>query len=573
MRLSTLQTRIIVLLTEAALASPVYAQSAAPVTVTPPTLRPEHDDHGFKVDIPEAGGLTAPAGAEGMSVTLAGATLEGGFPEVATESAAILAKLRGQRVTLAQIYAAASEIEAAHARAGYVLARVAVPPQDLRDGGALRITVIDGFIEAVDTTGVPARVRAVVDARTKKLIGQHHLRLGDIEQPLLIANEVPGLAIRSTLMRGSQPGTAKLVLDGTHKLVSGSIGVDNQLDPSLGRWGVNAQLSINSALGFGEQIYGFASSGYDISKFFESDVPVRVVGGGMVIPFGDGRFTLNPEVTFSRTQPTPSNAAAPTLGTLRRLSLRAGYTVKRTRAQTIVLNGTIEQIDERTNVVSFVTPVNHDRYMAARLGLNLEFDRQNGTSYDFTMLLSKGLGDTGGISQAEAQATTLNGFSRQGASNDFTKLQAQARGAWAIGKDMGFTLSAKGQSSFGKPLLRAEQFSLEGGDGASAYVGGTTSVDEGIVARAELSKRFTTGDEKSGISLIPYIFAAGGAGTINQPTALEPGSIKAASLGVGARGRLAALKLSFSLEYAHGLSDYATIDNSDRVNAVATFRF
>jgi len=150
-----MRARDIFLLTSAAYALPGYAQQAAPVTVTPPSLRPQPTDNGFRIDIPNAGALSAPAGAESLSVTLASVSVEGGFAEVAGQTDPILAQLRGQRVTLAQVYAAASEIEAIHARAGYILARVSVPPQDLHDGGTLRIVVTDGFVEAVDVRAFP----------------------------------------------------------------------------------------------------------------------------------------------------------------------------------------------------------------------------------------------------------------------------------------------------------------------------------------------------------------------------------------------------------------------------------
>ncbi|MEY2928046.1 MAG: hypothetical protein RL367_2523 [Pseudomonadota bacterium] len=549
--------------------SQASAQNTSPVTVTPETLRPESGGKGFRVEIPEAGGIVPPAGAEGLSVQLATATLEGGFAEVAGQSEAILARLRGQRVTLAQVYAAASAVEAAHARAGFVLARVAVPPQDLHDGGGLRITVIDGFIESIDVAGLPSRVRDAVAGRTAKLKGQRHLRLGDIEQPLLIANEIPGLTLRSTLMRGSETGGTKLVLEGKHQLVSGSLSIDNQLDSSLEDWSVTAQISLNSALGLGEQIYGFVASGYDVSQIFSDNARERVLGGGMVLPLGDGRLTLNPEVTFSRTRPIPSANVPQTIGKLRRLTLRAGYTFIRTRARGLVLNGAIEQIDESNNIPQFALVFSRDRYMAGRLGLSYDSVSASGGSWGVSAQISKGLGNLGAITVAEALAANV-GFSRDGAGLNFTKLTGQARGNWALAKNIDLRLSAKGQTGFGDPLFRAEQFSMEGSDGVSAFVGGVTAVDEGLVARAELGGRVAAGKDSV---IAPYVFAAGGTGAIKQHTVLEPGHLKVAAFGGGARVNLAKYRLYLGVEYAHGISDLAKIDKADRVNVSVTVRF
>ena len=312
-----------------ALATPAIAQVAAPITVTPPTLVPQKQDNGFRVEIPETGALTAPRGAEGLTATLGSVSVEGGFPELAAQTAQIVQGLEGRQVTLAEIYAAASAIEAAHARAGFVLARVSVPAQDLRNGGPLRIVVTDGFIETIDVSHLPGHVRHAVWARVAALQGQRHLRFHDIEQALLIANDTPGLTLRSTLLRGGQPGGTVLLLEGNAQLVSGSIGAENQYDPSLSTWGINAQLSLNSLLGLGEQFDGFVASGYDLSKAFSNSSPVSVGGGGVTLPIGDGRLSLNPEVTYARTSPSAPAGSPQTVGLLRRLTLRANYTLEK----------------------------------------------------------------------------------------------------------------------------------------------------------------------------------------------------------------------------------------------------
>ena len=102
--------------------------AVTPSSVTPSSLVPERRPNGFRVEIPEAGALQVPAGAENLTVRLSKVVLDGGFPEVDSLTKPILDKLARQRTTLALIYAAASEIEAVHARAGFVLARISVPP-------------------------------------------------------------------------------------------------------------------------------------------------------------------------------------------------------------------------------------------------------------------------------------------------------------------------------------------------------------------------------------------------------------------------------------------------------------
>lgn len=553
--------------------SGALAQSAAPITVTPPTLRPERPDNGFRVEVPTTGALQAPPGSEGLSVTLGKVAVVGGLPPLAEATSAATARITGRRVSLAEIYAAASDIEAAYARAGYVLVRVSVPAQDLRDGGDLRIVVTDGFVEAVDLSGLPPRVRAAVRQRLRTLTGRHPVRLAEIERALLLANDVPGLTLHSTLARGLQPGGTRLLLDGTHKIVSGRIAVDNGLAASLDTYQASVQLQLNGVLGLGETIYGLAASGYDPGQWLKSRAPVGVIGGGFVLPVGDGRFSLNPEAIYSRTAPTPLPGAPLSLGTLRRLSLRAAYTLVRTRARQGSVTLGYEAIEEQNRLPQFDTLISHDRYMVLRAGTNWSWARPGGTGYGLSLQFSQGLGDTGAISEAQALASGI-GFSRQGASNGFSRLSGEFDAQGRLGTTATLDLKIKGQWSFGKPLFRSEQFALEGPEAVSAYVGGVTAVDDGVTGRIEIAPPpWRLAYRAGGPGVAAYAFAAGGIGWIRLPTAVEPGQLKAAAVGLGARLAVARLPISASIELAHGLSDVAALNDHNRINASIAIRF
>lgn len=550
----------------------------SPVTVTPSTLAPQPRDSGMRVQIPETGALQAPAGAENLSVTLGDVRLEGTFAQISPQIDAVLRRLRGARVSLAQIYAAASEIEAIHARAGYVLVRVSVPPQDLANGATLRITITDGFIEGVDVSGLPRRVRGPVRARTAPLIGQRHVTLRQIEQALLIAGDTPGLTLRSTLMRGQQPGGTRIVLEGSQQLLQGSLGVDNGLDPSLGGSEVSLQLALNSALGLGEQIYGFVASGYQLDQLTRSAPRERVLGGGVILPLGGGRFTVNPELTSAITSPTASGQ--PSIGDLRRLTLRAGAALIRSRNQQAGLTFAIEQVEEDNKIPTYGIIISHDRYAAARPGASWNVTTPAGAAYGATLQFSRGLGGLLAISAAEATASGVP-FSRAGAGTRFDKLTASFHAAWPMEQGFVFSLAARGATSFGKPLFRAEQFALEGPDGLSAIIGGRTAVDAGFVERAELARQIVVpAGLLSGVT--PYAFAAFGAGRLENPTVLERRHIAAFNAGAGLRAALCR-RIAVTGEYAHGFADIGNtipsapyvnaLHPNDRVNVNATLRF
>jgi len=210
-----------------------HAQTAAPSQLTPQSLRPAGPPSEQTVVLPGPSAIATPGGDSHLTVLVGDVELDGAFPELAAANEALVTRLRNHALSVAQIYAAASELERVYTDAGYVLVRVVVPPQNLVDRGQLRLSVIDGYLEGVDVSGVPDKARAAVADRMIGLVGARHLRLAEIERALLVAGDIPGLKLKSTLMRGGREGGARLVLEGEHRLVTASIGSDNRLPSSL----------------------------------------------------------------------------------------------------------------------------------------------------------------------------------------------------------------------------------------------------------------------------------------------------------------------------------------------------
>jgi hemolysin activation/secretion protein len=210
--------------------------------------------------------------------------------------------------------------------------------------------------------------------------------------------------------------------------------------------------------------------------------------------------------------------------------------------------------------------------MVARLGIAYDHYDVDRGSFGIAAQVSQGLGDIGGRTIADILATGT-GYSRFGADNNFTKLTAQGHAVLPLATGWDFAALVKGQTSFGKAVFRAEQFQLEGSDAVSSYVGGATAVDDGAALRVELRHRLIAGSGSLGLGFAPYVFAAGGAGSIAQPTILEAKNLTVGALGAGARVALDRIGLYFSVEYAYGVSNFAPLDKHDRVNATATLRF
>lgn len=540
----------------------VSVRPPSPITVTPRVLAPREQGKTNGVEIPDAVGIRAPEGAESLDVSPASVDVSGEFPELAEARERIFAPLLGRTSKLSELYAATSALEAAYARKGYVLVRLAILPQRIEAGGTFRIGVIDGFVESLDLTAIPSRLRRPVRAALSGIVGRHHVRLATIEQALLLAGDTPGAALRTTLMRGDTPGGTRLVVNADYDPFSVTLATRNDYDPSLGTWGFSTEFVANSVLGLGETLYGFAAS--DVDDPFSDAGHVRVLGGGAIARLAQARLSLNPEATFSRTRPNPLPGAPRTIGQLQRYTLRSAYVIARRRQFAAQMNLTVEELDVRNNAPDFSIDLSHDRYRVARLGGSLNWPRKQGARASLSVEFSQGLGDFGARSQARVLAEDVP-YSREGARNDFSLLQVDAHVLSPLGPSASLALFLKGQTSFGRPVFRTEQVSLEGEGGLSAYVGGVTAADSGAVGRVEIANRIAL-DPRTSDAVSPYAFVAAGAGRIERPSLVEPGAFGSVSLGLGTRCTIGNGRIRVGAEYAYAYSDYHPLNQVQRVS-------
>jgi hemolysin activation/secretion protein len=546
----------------------------APSQVTPQTLRPAAPIAPGDLPAPAPVPLQAPAGSQSLSFVVGRVAIKGAFPELDTETRALVHTIEGHRVTVAQVYEFANALEQAYARAGYVLVRVTIPPQKLNDRGAVQIVIVDGFVEKMQVDSLPDPVRALISARMASLIGRRHIKLSEIERRLLIAGDVPGLRLKSTLARGKTLGGTLLVLEGTHRLVTATATIDNRLPSSLGTWSYGTSVALNSALGFGEQFYASAQSSGDPARIFDSTSPLTVLGAGAVLPLGTDGWILNPEYTNSRSQPLPVVGGLANIGEFERFALRTSYPVIRTRTNVLSLNGAFEYINQSVALPLFSTDLNRDRYGVVRIGTAYEtglpwWSAALQTSATFSQ-------GTGGRDSTDALASGVP-LSRLGAGPFFSKATFDAHVTQPLPNEFRIDLIGRAQTSFGDPLLVSEQFSLDGPQAVSAYPSGTLNVDEGGTLRAELSRSFASIGTAVPLILSPYGFGSFGVGRLVEPTIVELAVVRGGAVGAGVRSSIdipgGYQGVALGLEIARQFSNLPNLPQAWRGNVVMSLRF
>ncbi|MDE1939461.1 MAG: ShlB/FhaC/HecB family hemolysin secretion/activation protein [Alphaproteobacteria bacterium] len=448
----------------------------------------------------------APQGADKIKIDIGTVEVDGALPDLTAETEKLVAPYRGRTKTVADFYNLAAAIEQAYNQAGYILVRIVVPPQKLNDGGTFRLHLIDGFIEAVDFSHVPAAVVGPIAARLHRLVGLRHPKFAEIERALLLAGTLPGVTLKSTLAAGKEPGGVRLIIQANYTPFNATVSADDSLGPLFNDWEINVEASANSLLGLGEQIYVYLSGSPQLWRALDGDAKRRVAGTGISIPIGDDGLVATVEGTVADTKPGVPGALFQSNGLFKRLDGKLNYPLIKSRSESLTVAGAFEYSVQTEVAQGFNVLLDEDRLNVLRLSLDWGRGLGEGGSLKLFGQVSEGVSWLNVRTISDVAATNI-GFSRFGASPNFSK--AELRLAYA-NSDLpyGAALSVllHGQFAFNEAMPSSEMFSLDGTDAVSSLTDGSVSGDNGVTGRLELSRPFAWYD----FPCAPYLFVSGG---------------------------------------------------------------
>ncbi|MCR8725715.1 ShlB/FhaC/HecB family hemolysin secretion/activation protein [Frigidibacter sp. ROC022] len=515
-----------------AAAGPIRAQTAA--EIADPSYEPPAQRLTGALVFSGEPGLKAPPGADKLSILITDVTVSNALPGTEEQVQALIDRLTGHRIAVSEIFAAAAELEAAYARAGFVLSRVVIPAQTLVDGGKLRLTIIDGYVETIDDSAVPPSLRGRISGLTRPLVGKRGLRLADLERRLLLAGDTYGVALGSALAAGATPGGTVIVLDPVYRRLTGFFGIDNSFSDALGNYNISSGLELNGALGLGEVIYGRLSGHPQLGGeggLFSANPRLRTLALGTVVPVGEDGLTFGLEATQSRT--TPESAGGASTSSYERLSARIFYPLIRSTRKNLSVQLSFDMARDRLDLLTAVgkLPLHEDRTRVLRLSADGVWIRDKGAVFEAGAVLSLGFDALGARSREDASGGTP--LSRDGADAAFKKLELSARYRQPFADVYSLSIAGQAQTAFGAPLLSSEQFGIASLQGLSPFDEGALSGDAGWLIRAEVSRRVESQAFGKPLLINPYLFGAVGEVYRARPSAGEAGRVGAVAYGLG----------------------------------------
>jgi len=212
--------------------------------VDPPA--PRAQPRGDVIVLPST---VAPAGAEGITLTISRVVVTGATVYSEADFAPLYADMLGGDITLAAVYDLARRITAMYGAAGYVLSRAVVPPQDLgRRGAVVRIQVVEGYVDQVIWPMEKlARYRDFFTDYTARIVADRPANIRTLERYLLLANDLPGLKFASSLKPSPRnPNASTLVIEVKEKMIDAIARVDNRGTVARGPWQYLGALTVNN---------------------------------------------------------------------------------------------------------------------------------------------------------------------------------------------------------------------------------------------------------------------------------------------------------------------------------------
>jgi len=427
---------------------------------------------------------TPAASTEGANHQIVPLVVDGvtAFPQDAV--ARLTAGLIGPAIPEGQIEASRRALIDLYRSEGYVYTTA----RAIVRGTELRIQVVEGYVAEVKLDGDIGPAGLQVLRFLNHVVGQIPLKATDLERWLLLAQDIPGLTVRSVLNPSlGDPGALTLVAQVSRRAVSGYVSADNRAfnlsgpEQGLGvvnfdsftEYGERTQLSMFGTFN-GTSIFGQASEELFLGG---SGLKLKIYGGA-------GNST-----------PSGPLAQIGYDGETRVFGGQFTYPLLRTREQSLNLTAAFDALE--SNVLNNLGPngatqrSNFDSLRVLRLGSDYAF---------LDLLLGPERGGLNGVGLRLSQGLTLLGASadgdtttpppRLGEKIDFTKFNGQvSRNQTLFQPYADATVAFYGAigGQYTNVLLPpAEKFYLGGPSFNRGYYYGQVSGDKAVTVTAEL---------------------------------------------------------------------------------------
>jgi len=446
-------------------------------------------------------------------VRVVGASL---YPEA--DLLAVSGFVPGSELTLADLQVMAGRITEFYRRNGYFLARAYLPPQDIRDQ-TVTVEVSEGRYGKVELRNKSRLADSIANARLQGLAGGDLIRDEPLEQRLMSLSDVPGIAVRSTLVPGAAAGTSDLIVEvNPGRPVTGSVDFDNAGNRYTGIYRLGATVNVNNPLGLGDMFTLRALTTGEGLTYGSVAWQVQAGRGTVGVAYSRLNYTLGKEF-----------AALQAHGTAEVATVFGRYPLVRSRNDNLYaqLALDIKRFEDRVDVVPSVTHRRSQVLIGSLYGDHRDSVGGGSLNYGSLNLAAGNLDiQTPAARAADALTARTNGqFSKL--SFHGTRVQRLGSGPFSVAASIGGQVASKN-------LDVSEKMELGGMDGVRAYPQGEAYADEGVLINLEARMDLPKFSPRMPGQMQLLAFVDGGSVTINkEPWAAGTNHRNLSGAGVG----------------------------------------
>jgi len=379
-------------------------------------------------------------------------------------------RLLNKEVSMADVYILAGDFTAKYRNDGYILSKVTVPPQRI-EKGLIRVKVVEGYISKINIKGDASDSDRLLKKFGKKIRRSRPLKAAVLERYTLLANDLPGLQVKSVLSPSKKKkGASELTFLVKHQVFEGSAGLDNRGSKFSGQMVGSVSIKENSALGLSESTELLVTSSTQTEE-----VKYAKVTHTEPLGFDGAKFQLSGSLSW--TKPGHTLKEFEVQGKSNVVNALITHPWIRTREENLTSFFGFASLNSKTDVLGELSSRDRLRSIYLRTGYDW-VDTYGGVNLiNFEVRR--------GFNLLDATRTGTGSLTRARGESDYSKISGGlTRLQYLAPRWMLFT-SGAWQYSFSH-LLASEEFTVGGSEFGRGYDFSEISGDHGWSAKAEL---------------------------------------------------------------------------------------
>ncbi len=379
-------------------------------------------------------------------------------------------KYLDKEVSMADVYILAADFTAKYRNDGYILSKVTVPPQRI-EKGLIRVKVIEGYISKINIKGDSSDSDRLLKKFGKRIRRSRPLKAAILERYTLLANDLPGLQVKSVLSPSKKKkGASELTFLVKHQVLEGSLGFDNRGSKFSGQMVGSVSIKENSALGLAESTELLVTSSTQTEE-----VKYAKVTHTEPLGFDGAQFSLSGSLSW--TKPGHTLKEFEVQGKSNVVNALITHPWIRTREENLTSFFGFSTLNSKTDVLGELSSRDRLRSIYFRTGYDW-VDTYGGVNLIKVELRR-------GFNLLDATKTGTANLTRSRGQSDYSKISGGLTRLQYLAPRWMLFASSAWQYSFSH-LLASEEFTVGGSEFGRGYDFSEVSGDQGWSAKAEL---------------------------------------------------------------------------------------